>query len=105
MGLRLAEMAANIPSHMINGTVILEDVYITGFLRERIEGARVEQLAGGLSGYLWNNHLSKGPYTYDICKIFEFLGTPPPCHTQNHATSLPFIWFLYPPPPPTVDVI
>ena len=59
MGLRLAEMAANIPSHMINGTVILEDVYITGFLRERIEGARVEQLAGGLSGYLWDNHLSK----------------------------------------------
>ena len=58
-GLRLAEMAANIPSHMINGTVILEDVYITGFLRERIRGARVEQLTGGLSGYLWNNHLSK----------------------------------------------
>ena len=58
-GLRLAEMAANIPPNMINGTVILEDVYITGFLRERIMGARVEQLTGGWSGYLWNNHLSK----------------------------------------------
>ena len=48
---------------------------------------------------------TQGPYTYDACKIFEFSDHLPLCHTQNHATSLPFVCILGNPSPPSVDVI
>ena len=48
----------------------LEDVFITGMLRERIEGSSVSPIAGGPSGYLWNNYLSYSPVLSSFSNIF-----------------------------------
>merc|ERR1712241_1372648 len=68
LGLRLAEVAANIDARAM--CLRLEDMFITGMLRDHIEGTSVKQIAGGISGYLWNNYLSHNRLISDFNYVF-----------------------------------
>ena len=66
--IRLAEMATNMPSKLMK--INRMDDLFYGFVLEQIEGARVEQLAGGPYGSLWNNILSQCPFLGTSKNVF-----------------------------------
>jgi len=59
--IQLAEMTANLPPSLLRLNR-LDDIFVVGVAREHIEGAKVEQLSGGVLGDLWNSQLSYCPW-------------------------------------------
>ncbi len=59
-GLKLAQAAATVPEMSVMNR--LDDIFMTGYARERIPLSRVEQIKTGWSGYMWNNWLSECPF-------------------------------------------
>lgn len=69
VGLDLAEVA-NMATDIVN-VARLDDIYVTGFLRERLEGVKLQQLhSKGLSGLSWNAVFSHCPFLGITKNIF-----------------------------------
>lgn len=68
MGQRISEAAASI--EQVSPMKRLDDIYITGYALERIQGSRIAQLKPGYSGYMWNNWLSMCPFLGITKNIF-----------------------------------
>ena len=54
-------------------------------------------------GNKWTRKKDWGQYLNDIYKIIGFFNPLPPCHCQNHTTSLPFVCFGGPHSPLSVQ--
>ena len=68
-GLALAEVSVK-NSEVLMATARLDDIFVTGFLRERLPGVLLRQLHGGVIGETWNRFLSHCPYLGITKNIF-----------------------------------
>jgi len=69
VGLHLAEVA-NMATDIVN-VARLDDIYVTGFLRERLEGITLQQLhSKGWNGLSWNSVFSHCPFLGITKNIF-----------------------------------
>lgn len=70
VGLLLAEVSVVLPGHRLINAAKLDDIFVTGFLRERVSGVTVEQFQGGWSGHSWNSFFSHCPFLGITKNIF-----------------------------------
>jgi len=68
-GLALAEVSVR-NAEVLMATARLDDIFVTGFLRERLPGVMLRQLHGGVIGETWNRFFSHCPYLGITKNIF-----------------------------------
>lgn len=68
LGVKLAQSAASMTE--MKSMKRLDDIFVTGFARQRLEGVKVEQLKGGWSGLLWDEYFSQCPFLGITKNIF-----------------------------------
>ncbi len=68
-GLALAEVSVK-NAEVLMATARLDDIFVTGFLRERLPGVLLRQLHGGIIGETWNRFFSHCPYLGITKNIF-----------------------------------
>jgi len=69
VGLALAEVGVQ-NSHELMTKARLDDIFVTGFLRERLPWARLQQLHDGTMGKAWNGFFSHCPFLGITKNIF-----------------------------------
>jgi len=69
VGLALAEVSV-LRAHQLMPKARLDDIFVTGFLRERLPWARLQQLHPGPAGTAWNSFFSHCPFLGITKNIF-----------------------------------
>lgn len=69
VGLALAEVSV-LHHHVLMKTARLDDIFVTGFLRERLPGVTLRQLHHGVIGETWNRFFSHCAYLGITKNIF-----------------------------------
>ena len=70
VGLALAEASLVTPSDPLMRVARLDDIFVAGFLRERVPGVKVQQFHDGLIGDSWNSFFSHCPFLGITKNIF-----------------------------------
>jgi hypothetical protein len=70
VGLALAEVSVVAPEDPLMRVARLDDIFVSGFVRERVEGVSVRQFEGGRTGEAWNSFFSHCPFLGITKNIF-----------------------------------
>ena len=70
VGLALAEVSLVTPEDPLMKVARLDDIFVSGFVRERVEGVGVQQFHAGLTGQSWNRFFSHCPFLGITKNIF-----------------------------------
>lgn len=69
VGLALAQTGVD-TAHELMAVSKLDDIFVTGFLRERLPWVQLQQFDSGISGTVWNRFLSQCPFLGITKNIF-----------------------------------
>jgi hypothetical protein len=69
-GLAMAEVSVVQADDKLMRMARLDDIFVTGFVRERVEGLEVKQFQDGWSGHCWNSFFSHCPFLGITKNIF-----------------------------------
>jgi len=70
VGLALAEVSVVSPQDPLMAVARLDDIFVAGFLRERVQGLQVKQFQEGWTGRAWNSFFSHCPFLGITKNIF-----------------------------------
>jgi len=70
MGLAMAEVSVVSADDVLMKVARLDDIFVTGFIRERVKGLEVKQFHDGWSGRSWNSFFSHCPFLGITKNIF-----------------------------------